>query len=493
VSKSDRQTEGQLAEHPLAELIREVVDARLSGALRLSNGPAKVVVYFEKGEVLFATSNLRAHRLGEVFKRNGTAEKEIDELPPHNSDEELGKILLEKGAITAASLQEMRSTQATDVLRLALLWTSGHWSFDQRVRVAGELRVSLDVRRLLLESARQLPLPFIKSRVGVGGAMYSVTTLDDISLSPTEALALSRIKEAKTEVSFADLMTKGLREQDSLRGIYALCVAGVLYPGDYQTVLSDAPPRVAVAPREVKAAAPPAALPAPDAEVNALFTRLNSAKTHYEVLDVGRAADLTEIKRAYHELARRFHPDRFHQSDLRARVESAFARIGRAYESLSDQKRRRDYDKSLTSKPEAKPPAPSKAAPATTQSHSPQSETNRAENAFRLGTEALQRDRHEDATRYFAEAAMLEPRVARYRAYYGSALMRNPSLRRTAETELQAALTLEPNNASFRVMLAELYQQVGLRKRAEHEAVRALSADPTNKPARDLLSSLSSK
>jgi Tfp pilus assembly protein PilF len=71
--------------------------------------------------------------------------------------------------------------------------------------------------------------------------------------------------------------------------------------------------------------------------------------------------------------------------------------------------------------------------------------------------------------------------------------MRNPSLRRTAETELQAALKLEPNNPSFRVMLAELYQQVGLRKRAEQEAMRALAADSTNKPARELLSNLSRK
>jgi tetratricopeptide (TPR) repeat protein len=147
----------------------------------------------------------------------------------------------------------------------------------------------------------------------------------------------------------------------------------------------------------------------------------------------------------------------------------------------------------LTTKDQPKAPPPSKSAPAAPTNNKREPEATRAETSFRLGTEALQRDRHEDAIRYFAEAATLEPRIAKYRAYYGSALRRNPSLRRTAETELQAALKLEPNNASFRVMLAELYQQIGLRKRAEHEAVRALTADPNNKPARDLLSSLTSK
>jgi Flp pilus assembly protein TadD len=178
---------------------------------------------------------------------------------------------------------------------------------------------------------------------------------------------------------------------------------------------------------------------------------------------------------------------------LRAQVESAFARIGRAYETLSDQKRRKEYDQSLSSKQEARPVSPSKTAPAPVPTSAGQPEANRAETSFKLGTEALQRDQHEAAVRLFAEAATLEPRVAKYRAYYGSALMRNPSLRRTAETELQAALKLEPNNPSFRVMLAELYQQVGLRKRAEQEAMRALAADSTNKPARELLSNLSRK
>ena len=82
---------------------------------------------------------------------------------------------------------------------------------------------------------------------------------------------------------------------------------------------------------------------------------------------------------------------------------------------------------------------------------------------------------------------------ARYRAQYGRALMHRPNSRRIAETELQAAVALEPNNASFHVMLGELYQRVGLRRRAEGEAARALAADPGNRAARALLASLKNK
>ena len=492
MSKSDRQTEGQLSQSPLAELIREIIDADLSGAIRLSNGPARVIVYFEKGNLLFATSNVRAHRLREVFKRNAFDAAQLDESTSNLSDDDLATRLMQSGAITPELLQQMRSAQVADILRLALLWTAGEWWYEQRVRVAGDVRVAIDVNRLLLESTRQLPLPFIKSRVDIGAVNYSSGEVKDLSLSPTEAHALSRIREAKDGASFADLATKDLREQDLLRSAYALCVAGILRRDDRQTVLTDAP-KIPAATKDVKPPTAAAAPKDPDAAVNALFIRLNSATTHYDVLNVGTLAELPEIKKAYHELARRFHPDRFHQSELRAGLESAFARIGRAYETLSDEKLRRDYDKSLAAKEQSKTAAPAKKETPAASPTAKQPETNRAESSFKLGTEALERGQHDDAIRFLAEAATLEPRVARYRAYYGTALMHNPSLRRTAETELQAALKLEPNNASFHLMLAELYQRVGLRKRAEHEALRALSADPANKTAHQLLSSLTSK
>ena len=495
VSKSDRQTDGQLSERPLAELIREIIDGDLSGAIRLSRPPAKVVVYFEKGKVVFAASNLRAHRLREVLRRQGAVGAALDQSTAPVSDDQFGAALVEKGLLTPAALQEARSAQATEVLRVALLWNDGEWSFDRLVRVAPESRVQVDADQLLLECARHLPLPFLRSRLGVGAINYSVID-SALPLSPIEARTLSGvIAQHGNEISASILANNGLREPDALRGIYALMVAGIARPDDYHTVLSDraksspAPPRV-----PAMAAAKRDSSVSEEADVNVLFARLYAAKTHYEVLDIASNAALGEIKAAYHDLARRYHPDRFHQSELRPKIESAFARIGRAYETLSDQARRSEYDKTLSSKRPARISAgPKDAAPVAAQTFQSEAPTDRAEAAFQLGSQAMERNQHTEAMRYFGEAAMLAPRVARYRAFYGSALMHNPTQRRTAETELQAALKMEPNNAAFRVMLARLYQQIGLRKRAESEAARALSADPTNASARALLSTLTAK
>ena len=62
--------------------------------------------------------------------------------------------------------------------------------------------------------------------------------------------------------------------------------------------------------------------------------------------------------------------------------------------------------------------------------------------------------------------------------------------RRQAESELLAAVSLDALDASFRVMLAELYKEVGLRRKAEAQLERALALEPTNAEARALFAEL---
>jgi molecular chaperone DnaJ len=65
-------------------------------------------------------------------------------------------------------------------------------------------------------------------------------------------------------------------------------------------------------------------------------------RDYYEVLGVSPGARADEIKRAYRQLARRYHPDI--SGDDRG---SAFVEVARAYEVLRDPERRRSYDARL--------------------------------------------------------------------------------------------------------------------------------------------------
>jgi DnaJ-class molecular chaperone len=62
-------------------------------------------------------------------------------------------------------------------------------------------------------------------------------------------------------------------------------------------------------------------------------------RDYYDVLGVSPDAGADEIKRAYRQLARRYHPDI--SGDERG---TAFLEAARAYEVLNDPQRRRDYD-----------------------------------------------------------------------------------------------------------------------------------------------------
>lgn len=68
----------------------------------------------------------------------------------------------------------------------------------------------------------------------------------------------------------------------------------------------------------------------------------STSANFYNVLGVDKKADDQEIKRAYHKLAMKWHPDKNRENIVAA--EKKFKEINEAYETLSDRKKRSVYD-----------------------------------------------------------------------------------------------------------------------------------------------------
>lgn len=71
---------------------------------------------------------------------------------------------------------------------------------------------------------------------------------------------------------------------------------------------------------------------------------------YYKILGVKRDANDRQLKKAYHKLALKWHPDK--NPDDKENANKMFAKIAEAYETLSDETKRREYDQILNAPPE---------------------------------------------------------------------------------------------------------------------------------------------
>ncbi len=77
-------------------------------------------------------------------------------------------------------------------------------------------------------------------------------------------------------------------------------------------------------------------------------------KNYYEELEVSRNASSDVINKAYKVLAKKYHPDS--TSENKQQAEERFKRISEAYETLSNEQKKLEYDKNLElTQPEVNP------------------------------------------------------------------------------------------------------------------------------------------
>ncbi|MDG1477947.1 MAG: DnaJ domain-containing protein [Myxococcota bacterium] len=69
--------------------------------------------------------------------------------------------------------------------------------------------------------------------------------------------------------------------------------------------------------------------------------------SHYTLLGISEDADATDVRKAYYDLSRHLHPDRFFRrevGDYAPKIEAIFSAITIAYQTLSDERKRDRYD-----------------------------------------------------------------------------------------------------------------------------------------------------
>ncbi len=511
---------GNLTAHPPAELLLEILQSRLSGSLRISHHDSKTIIYVREGEVVFAVSNQRRHRIFERLLLDGVMTKQqLVEIPEFTSDFALADGLRKKYLYTEAELKTIFTRQIEEILRDVIAWKDGVWIFSPHARIKDDINYKTDTLSLLIEYGRNLPKDAVVRRFKSFTESFGrkPTMPAHISLMPQEAFLLSRFENSFLKIDVIKQMSHW-SDMETLQKLYILWLAGFLYRENWDAAFREHQiSNISAAKLEIKKQiAPPvevvrAAQPVKESPKADLTTeaapvvikvqltlekylkQVEDAETHYELLHISHRATAAEIKQAYFGLAKRFHPDLFHKqtdAETQRRIQHAFTEIAHAYEVLRAEETRKTYDfklrrllqelEKLSPEERAKPKVEQKTL-------------TEASEIFEHGFNLLMDEDFEAALPYIIRAVHLAPDNARFHAYYGKMLSMDKNQRFKAEAELQTAIKLEADNPSYRIMLAEFFIQYNLPKRAEGELSRLLAIYPESKEARALLDTLLNK
>lgn len=150
---------GDLGRFPPPDLFGMLTMAQKSGMLRLSFHTGEISVYFERGEIVFATSNIEEDRLGTFLYGRGVIDKNQLREAERNMrpDTRFGKILVELGYITPKVLWENVHLQVEEIVYSVFGLRLGSFFFLEGDSLLPEdlSGITLSSQSLLMEGIRR--------------------------------------------------------------------------------------------------------------------------------------------------------------------------------------------------------------------------------------------------------------------------------------------------------------------------------------------------
>ncbi|OGD22382.1 MAG: hypothetical protein A2W03_15545 [Candidatus Aminicenantes bacterium RBG_16_63_16] len=448
--------------------LRRIYLDRQSGQLSFRRGPLNKQLFFRDGELVSARTNVPEERLGEILfklgKISGDDHETIDRYIEPNHP--LGKSLSQKGVTSRRNVDDGLTYQMREIALSLFPFFDGELVFQpgpvsddaQAVRVNIPYLLEDGVRRMKYDAALR---DHLAKRVPVprGGEFVHLMTEEEKQL-------LEKIKGGVP----CETLWRSLKYNPEFfwKTVYLFYCLNII---DFQAEAEKPPPG------EHRQAKPAAPGPAPaNADSEAQFQEVLAFReklpemNYYQILNVSKTAGEEEIKKAYFQLARQFHPDRFDRSlpaNYRVQVEDVFDKITKAYRTLTSREGRRDYDGKLTTGGEDKP----------------KDSLAKADTKFRQAITLFGQGRYEDAMSLLEEVVRLNRNKGGYYLLLAMTESRMPDYHKKAEEHFLKAIELEPWNPEGFVGLGMLYKKVGMTTKATRQFEKALELDGEHEAA----------
>lgn len=447
----------------IALLLKEVFLGQKTGRLVWRTTQDQRIFFFQDGVLIYAKNDVPGEALIDVLIKQGHVSLEqADQLglqmPTAKS---LGEELLQRGLIDRDVFFGALMTQARESLLNAFDSTKAEIVFEEMPPFSAKgLESTLSLPRLIAEGVRRMTFDpslqtFGEKKVPVLRGETFVEYLED---EEKKLLALIDGRLDSTALGEAS----GLDPQFFWKTLFLFfCLELIdLRPGG-----KDQPEAGTVLPAETTQDML--------AEVQVMREAMGSID-NYQLLNIPHDANVEEIKTAYFELARKFHPDTFGGDltpEARQSIFEVFNALTRAYQSLTAKARKKtgttvgvgtDIHANVRLAEER---AVGK---------------ERADVLYRKGQKLYDEEKFGGAAAMFQEAARLDTQNADYFLWLARSEAKVPTLVKKAEMDYLQAGKLGPENPEPLVGLGLLYKREGLLSLAAKQFEKAGELDPVH-------------
>jgi len=466
---------GRLRSYSFADLVIGVYRSGKTGTLTVKTGQWSREIFFKHGEMVYAASNIEEEQLGSMLLSSGRISLQQYQSSlalARETGKSQGTVLVEKRHLTPSGLITAVQQRVEAIIMNLCAVEDAEFSFREGSLPEAQIIVmQLNSVELLYRASKRIVRPDMIRSVPLSPgvlltpALEGESVLPRLSLNAQEKQILSIVQE---HTSLGEVLSRSsLKEDETLRTMAALINARVI------DIAEEVQQRGDAAETQEEAGAPAGAQPTEQEvidKIELMYAR-NRQLDYYGVLGLQqRPITPAELKRAYHAMAREYHPDRYlHLSSPSARekLNSIFAFINEAYGVLSKHGGTGGAAPGPLFRPQESPE---------------EKRRNLAATRYREGKEHLAAGDLDEATTLLGQAAHLSESEPAYHFFYGIALFRGKKFKE-AEAALRKAVHLSPHNAEYMAELGYIYLKLGFKARARTAFEKALKQDPANSRA----------
>ena len=450
--------------------LKKIFLKKKQGQLYYQKGSVRKHLYFQEGELVFARTNVPQELIGEVLFGLGKISNEvynkIDEfIIPKRS---IGEVLIENDLISKADLNEGLKYQLREITLNIFSAFDGDFKFRMAEEFSEEaFDVSVPIPVLIEQGVRRMKYASQLKQY----LQETVPVLKDraffLHLTEDEKEVYHTINGTSSAQNLFDANKFG--ESPFWKALYLFfCLDLIDLTGELGTVAAGAEKEFTEKEADV--------VDEKVREVLAMFERLPSLD-YYQILEVNKESTAADVKKAYFQMARKYHPDLFDRdlsSDVRNKIDDVFDFITKGYHVLSDEDKRQDYNKKLEKAP----------------IHDRKDGDKRAEVKFRQGKTLYDQTRWEEAQVLLQEAIRLDPYKSSYFLLLAMTQSKMREYHEKAVMNFKKAIELSPWQPDGYLGLGILYKREGMKVMAAKYLKKALQCDPDYHAARKELDSL---